>query len=394
MASISRVHGRRGLPLEDSSLSQAKSTNTKKSTQQFICATKSGTVMPGMKAEMIFEFTPQQLETVESLWTFSIPSSGRSQPFLLVGASEEPIVYLSPHHINFNARLLNKAVEEQITIINNEELPFSFRFDTTALKEMMKQFVSSSAQAAVSYSSSSSSARPASTRTAAARSSTRTTGATTEKPAEEVKPILRLSPTFGNIPPRSESTITITFIPQEEKDYNFNIPCIIERKQSRLNLNVKGEGYLVRDKLTLDPADPAKDPTILVTTRRTAALLAKQQISSGKMAVVGAARRSNNGPGGVVQQPADPSSPMLLDYGLVQMKDKKTMHFKLRNEGKYPLDFTWSLQRSSLIEGYLEKSHSLQQTGSSTQARSQHKIARHSAGRCNFLLTFSKWTWK
>lgn len=63
--------------------------------------TRKGTVLPGLKAEIVFEFSPQALNTVESLWYFRIPSSGKTQPLLLVGITEDPLVYIQPHHVNF-----------------------------------------------------------------------------------------------------------------------------------------------------------------------------------------------------------------------------------------------------------------------------------------------------
>ncbi|KAA6360728.1 MAG: hypothetical protein EZS28_043745, partial [Streblomastix strix] len=107
----------------------------------FNCLTRKGTVLPGLKAEIVFEFSPQALNTVESLWYFRIPSSGKTQPLLLVGITEDPLVYIQPHHVNFQSRLLGKAVEESVTIVNREQVPFAFRFDMGSVRQAMDQLM-------------------------------------------------------------------------------------------------------------------------------------------------------------------------------------------------------------------------------------------------------------
>jgi hypothetical protein len=53
----------------------------------------------------------------------------------------------------------------------------------------------------------------------------------------------------GVVPPEGRLAIEVTFCPLEEKAFNFNVPCTIQKKPTQLSLNVKGEGYAVHDSL-------------------------------------------------------------------------------------------------------------------------------------------------
>lgn len=50
------------------------------------------------------------------------------------------------------------------------------------------------------------------------------------------------------IPPKGRIPIHVTLCADEEKVYNFNIPCSIRRKPAKLNLNLKGEGYHIHSR--------------------------------------------------------------------------------------------------------------------------------------------------
>jgi hypothetical protein len=169
----------------------------------FRCATPKGLMLAGKRCEMIFEFTPQQLELQEMFWYFKIPHFQVTQLFLFVGTTTEPRVALDRGSVNFNTLLIGTKTSQSIALVNQEHIPFNFVFDKTSLDF-----------------------------------------------AGEV-PALIVHPLSGVIPPNSRTSIEIEFIPTEEKSYSFNLNCIIKRKPTRLSLNVKGEGYSIHDALTL-----------------------------------------------------------------------------------------------------------------------------------------------
>ncbi|KAE9352056.1 Hydrocephalus-inducing protein [Phytophthora rubi] len=173
----------------------------------FRCATPKGLMLAGKRCEMIFEFTPQQLELQEMFWYFKIPHFQVNQLFLFVGTTTEPRVALDRGSVNFNTLLIGTKTSQSIALVNQEHIPFNFVFDKTSLDF-----------------------------------------------AGEV-PALIVHPLSGVIPPNSRTSIEIEFIPTEEKSYSFNLNCIIKRKPTRLSLNVKGEGYSIHDALTLASDD-------------------------------------------------------------------------------------------------------------------------------------------
>ncbi|RLN87341.1 hypothetical protein BBJ28_00008070 [Nothophytophthora sp. Chile5] len=169
----------------------------------FRCATPKGLMLAGKRCEMIFEFTPQQLELQEMFWHFKIPHFQVSQLFLFVGTTTEPRVILDRGSVNFNTLLIGTKTSQSIALVNQEHIPFNFVFDKASLDF-----------------------------------------------AGEV-PALLVHPLSGVVPPNGRTTIEIEFIPTEEKAYSFNLNCIVKRKPTRLSLNVKGEGYSIHDALTL-----------------------------------------------------------------------------------------------------------------------------------------------
>ncbi|GMF15729.1 unnamed protein product [Phytophthora fragariaefolia] len=173
----------------------------------FRCATPKGLMLAGKRCEMIFEFTPQQLELQEMFWYFKIPHFQVSQLFLFVGTTTEPRVGLDRGSVNFNTLLIGTKTSQSIALVNQEHIPFNFVFDKTSL-----DFAGET-------------------------------------------PALIVHPLSGVIPPNSRTSIEIEFIPTEEKSYSFNLNCIIKRKPTRLSLNVKGEGYSIHDALTLASDD-------------------------------------------------------------------------------------------------------------------------------------------
>ena len=60
--------------------------------------------------QIVFEYLPSSLETIESLWCFSIPSISLSHSFLLVGHTDEPSVNLDRAYVSFKAMLIGTAI--------------------------------------------------------------------------------------------------------------------------------------------------------------------------------------------------------------------------------------------------------------------------------------------
>lgn len=50
---------------------------------------------------MCFEYVAEQQDTVESLWSFVIETLSLSVPFLCVGTTREPLVYLERPYLDF-----------------------------------------------------------------------------------------------------------------------------------------------------------------------------------------------------------------------------------------------------------------------------------------------------
>jgi hypothetical protein len=113
-------------------------------------------------------------------------------------------------------------------------------------------------------------------------------------------PVLSFSPISGIIGPNSEIPIDIIFSPCAEKHFNFNLVCNIKKKPSLLNINVKGEGYNIHDSLEMGLSDGS-----------TAQLVAGLD---------------NDNP---------------IDFGVIQINEKRIKKIAVINAGKYNFDFNW-----------------------------------------------------
>ncbi|XP_015224105.2 hydrocephalus-inducing protein homolog isoform X3 [Lepisosteus oculatus] len=161
----------------------------------FRCITDRGTIQPGKKVEVAFEFMPLLLESIESFWFFLIPEQSISVPFLLVGTSREPAVCLDRSYLNYGCLLIGREAHETVYMVNSEDTAFQFSFQ---------------------------------------ESSRHSKGYTDS---------LIMEPMEGTVPPRSRSPVVISFTPTQEGNVNFNLVCDVKRKTQPLTLNVKAEGY-------------------------------------------------------------------------------------------------------------------------------------------------------
>jgi len=171
---------------------------TRKNKPTFKCLTQRGLILSGKKAEMVFEYVPDNVGEQESQWIFRIPSQNITQHFLVVGRVNEPNVLFDTGKIKFGPLLLGGKNKEVVALINQEHIPFSF------------SFAKESAKGSPDFGDS-----------------------------------LRVSPMTGTVPAGSQVPIEVLFQPKYELNYNYNLICNVKRKERPLVLNVKGEGYKI-----------------------------------------------------------------------------------------------------------------------------------------------------
>ncbi|XP_067853715.1 hydrocephalus-inducing protein homolog [Heptranchias perlo] len=173
----------------------------------FYCLTEKGHIAAGMKAEVSFEFVPQQLDITESFWSFRVPELSITVPFLLCGNTTEPAVSLDRSHINFKFVLLGHNAHETAYIINNEASPVSFHFreDTLRSEGYASKFI--------------------------------------------------VEPMEGIALPHSSMPIAFSFTPTVEGKVNFNVVCDVKTKTQPLTLNVKIHGYYMIVAVTCEASD-------------------------------------------------------------------------------------------------------------------------------------------
>lgn len=56
--------------------------------------------------QVCFEYVAEQMEAVESFWSFVIETLSLCVPFLCVGTTKEPLVYLHTPHLDFGELLV------------------------------------------------------------------------------------------------------------------------------------------------------------------------------------------------------------------------------------------------------------------------------------------------
>ena len=224
----------------------------------FRCASPSGLMLAGKKCEMVFEFTPNSACLVEAFYAFAIPQFNIEQVFLFVGTTSEPNIVLDRSCLNFSTLLMGTKATASATLINHEDIPFHFNFERS------------------SYDIAHVTGEPAS---------------------------LALHPTQGAIPPNGALPIEITFSPEEEREYNFNLICQVKRKPAKLSLNVKGEGYAIHDGITC----------------------------------------------GDVPLTLGSKSPNLVDFGVLRVNEKSTKSVVISNAGKVNFEFHWSNPKNPML---------------------------------------------
>jgi hypothetical protein len=113
-------------------------------------------------------------------------------------------------------------------------------------------------------------------------------------------PVLRFSPTSGTIGGHSEVPIEILFCPCAEKMFNFNLLCNVKKKPTPVSINVKGEGYEIHESLQSELPD-----------------------------------------GSVFELASGSTAENTIDFGQVQINEKRLKRVVIVNSGKFNFDFQW-----------------------------------------------------
>lgn len=161
----------------------------------FECLTKTGTVKSGLRHELQFEFSPNDVGLFESFWTFSIPKYNLSIPFLLVGDVSEPRVLFDRSFILFESLLIGMTGLQTIYLINQESQSFEFKFDQNSCY------------------------------------------------TEGRSSVLLVEPMNGILHGNSRLPIKLQLKPREQTQLTFNLKCNILSSIKPLTLNIKGQAY-------------------------------------------------------------------------------------------------------------------------------------------------------
>ncbi|KAK2848119.1 hypothetical protein Q7C36_009801 [Tachysurus vachellii] len=161
----------------------------------FTCLTPKDSIQPGKKVEVSFKYHAQELDLVESFWTFLIPEYKFSVPFLLVGTAKDPNVYIDHAHLNLGSLLIGREVQKIVYLVNREDQPFYFAIDEVS------------------------------------------------RHTKSFRDSLRLKPMQGTVPPRDKFPVAISFTPTQEGLVTFNLRMVIRGKVQPLTMNVKADGY-------------------------------------------------------------------------------------------------------------------------------------------------------
>jgi hypothetical protein len=171
------------------------------------CLTPRGMILAGSRTEMAFEYTPYTSDTVEAFYRFLLPSHSLSQPFVVAGSAREPRLSLDRPALVFRPLLVGASSAEPVYLSNDEDAPFTFEW--------------------------------------------------APGPLALGGGAIRVVPERGTVQPHSRLAITVTFAPPDERAYAVSLVCNVKGKSLPLQLTVKGDGYAIHDKLTLEDASAA-----------------------------------------------------------------------------------------------------------------------------------------
>ncbi|XP_022605572.1 hydrocephalus-inducing protein homolog [Seriola dumerili] len=161
----------------------------------FHCLTPCGTIQPGKKVEMHFEYIAEQLDVVESFWSFVIETLSLSVPFLCVGNTREPLVYLNKPHLDLGELLVGRKVQQTVDLVNGEEEPFHFSVLQSSLL------------------------------------------------CEDQQSSLILQPMSGTVSPKDRLPLSVSFTPCREGYVSFKLVLRVKRRSEPLTLTVKADCF-------------------------------------------------------------------------------------------------------------------------------------------------------
>ncbi|XP_040894088.1 hydrocephalus-inducing protein homolog [Toxotes jaculatrix] len=173
----------------------------------FHCLTPCGTILPGKKVEMCFEYVAEQLDAVESFWSFVIETLSLSFPFLCVGNTREPLIYLSRPHLDFGDLLVGRKVEQTVDLVNGEEEPFHF----TVLQSSLL--------------------------------------------SEDQQSSLSLQPMSGTVSPKDRLPLSVSFTPCREGYISFRLVVRVKRRSEPLTLTVKADCFTMSTLVQVENPD-------------------------------------------------------------------------------------------------------------------------------------------
>nr|XP_020443912.1 hydrocephalus-inducing protein-like isoform X2 [Monopterus albus] len=157
------------------------------------CLTPCGTILPGKKVEMWFEYVTEQLGVVESFWRFVVETLSLSVPFLCVGNTREPRVYFSRPHLNLGDLLVGRKVAQTVDLVNGESEPFRFSVLPSSLV------------------------------------------------GEDQQSSLILQPLTGTVAPKDRLPLSVSFTPCREGYVHFRVVVRVKGKSDLLTLTVKAD---------------------------------------------------------------------------------------------------------------------------------------------------------
>ncbi|XP_068458365.1 hydrocephalus-inducing protein homolog isoform X2 [Clinocottus analis] len=161
----------------------------------FCCLKPRGTILPRSRADVCFEYISEQLVTAESFWSFTIETLSLTFPFLCVGTTREPLVYLDRPHLNLGELLIGRKVEQTVYLVNGEEKPYCFSVVQSSLL------------------------------------------------CDDQKSSLILQPMAGRLAPRDRLPLSLSFMPCREGYVSSRLVLRVTKKSEQLTLTVKADCF-------------------------------------------------------------------------------------------------------------------------------------------------------
>ncbi|XP_073328914.1 hydrocephalus-inducing protein homolog [Pagrus major] len=163
----------------------------------FCCLTPCDTILPGKKVEVCFEYVAEQMDAVESFWSFVIETLSLSFPFLCVGTTREPLVYLDRPYLDFGELLVGRKVEQTVNVVNGEPEPFNFSVMQSSLL------------------------------------------------CDDQQSSLILQPMSGTVAPKDRLPLSVSFTPCRDGCVSFKLVLRVKRKSEPIALTVKADCFIM-----------------------------------------------------------------------------------------------------------------------------------------------------